>query len=143
MSLTESPTVRRRSRHRLHALLKDFDTVLASEYEALRLRDPDRLQAAVDAKQRLASDIEGLTPQLDVPNTAPGDADEQEEWVAIQRLLGRCALANRTNGAAIDASRCFVTSMLDLLSGQRAGERTYTSTGRLHSQAPRLRFERV
>jgi flagellar biosynthesis/type III secretory pathway chaperone len=144
MSLTPSaPAVRARSRHQLHALLKDFDAVLASEYEALRHRDPERLQTAIQEKQRLASGIEALTPLLDIANAMPGDATEQPEWVAIRNLLGRCALANRTNGAAIDASRCFVTSMLDLMSGQRAGERTYTAAGRLNSHAPRLRFERV
>ena len=144
MSLPPSaPAVRARSRHHLHALLKDFDAVLASEYEALSQRDSERLQTAVHAKQRLASDIEALTPLLDAANTTQGDDTEQPEWAAIRSLLGRCALANRTNGAAIDASRCFVTSMLDLMSGQRTGERTYTAAGRLNSHAPRLRFERV
>ena len=143
MKVTASPPERARSRHRLHALLKDFDSVLASEYEAVRLRDTERLQAAVAAKQRLASDIEQLTPEIEAPGAASQDAAEKEEWAAIQSLLGRCALANRTNGAAIDASRCFMTSMLDLLSGGRTGERTYTAAGRLSKQAPRLRVERV
>jgi flagellar biosynthesis/type III secretory pathway chaperone len=144
MSLTPSvPAVRARSRHQLHALLKDFDAVLASEYEALRHRDPERLQTAVHEKQRLAGDIEALAPLLNMARAAHHDDTEHTEWAAIRNLLGRCALANRTNGAAIDASRCFVTSMLDLMSGQRAGERTYTAAGRLNSHAPRLRFERV
>ena len=144
MSLTPSaPAVRARSRHQLHALLKDFDAVLASEYEALRRRDPERLHTAVHEKQRLAGDIEALAPLLDVARAVQNDDSEQAEWVTIRNLLGRCALANRTNGAAIEASRCFVTSMLDLMSGQRAGERTYTAAGRLNSHAPRLRFERV
>ena len=144
MSLSPSvPAVRARSRHQLHALLKDFDTVLAREYEALRHRDPERLQTAVQEKQRLASDIEALAPLLDASSAVQNENSEQTEWAAIRDLLGRCALANRTNGAAIEASRCFVTSMLDLLSGQRAGERTYTAAGRLHDQAPRLRCERV
>ena len=144
MSLTtSSPAARARSRHQLQALLENFDTVLASEYEALRQRDPERLQVAVDAKQRLASAIEGLAPLLEAPGSVQGEDSEHAQWTAIRGLLGRCALANRTNGAAIEASRCFVTSMLDLLSGQRAGERTYTAAGRLHSHAPRLRFERV
>lgn len=140
MNLTTSAPAAR-SRHQLHALLEDFDAVLAAEYEALRLRDPDRLQTAINAKLRLATDIEALSPLLEA-SSAQGDS-ERTEWAAIRDLLGRCALANRTNGAAIDASRCFVTSLLDLLSGQRAGERTYTAAGRLDSHAPRLRFERV
>ncbi len=143
MSVTSAPAGRARSRHQLHALLKDFDAVLASEYEALRHRDAERLHTAVHEKQRLAGDIEALTPLLDAASAVHHDDTEQAEWAAIRNLLGRCALANRTNGAAIDASRCFVTSMLDLMSGQRAGERTYTAAGRLNSHAPRLRFERV
>jgi len=142
MSLNESAPDPQ-SRHRLHALLKDFDRVLASEYEAVRTRDAERLQSAVDAKQRLTSDIEKLTPQIRPPAASPHNAGEHEEWAAIQRLLGRCALANRTNGAAIDASRSFMTSLLDLLSGRRISERTYTASGRLDSQAQRLRVERV
>lgn len=133
---------RGQTRHRLHALLKDFDQVLATEYEAVRTRDVERLQAAVAAKQQLANDIERLTPHVQSPATVQ-DPAERAEWTAIQQLLGRCALANRTNGAAIDASRCFMTSMLDLLSGQRTRERTYTASGRLASHAPRLRVERV
>lgn len=139
---TSSPVVRARSRHQLHALLQDFDTVLASEYEALRQRDPNRLHTAINAKQRLTNDIEALAHVFEAGSTN-GDDTEQAEWAAIRGLLGRCALANRTNGAAIDASRSFVRSMLDLLSGQHTGERTYTATGRLNSHAPRLRSERV
>ena len=90
MSLTPSaPAVRARSRHQLHALLKDFDTVLASEYEAVRLRDPDRLHTAVNDKQRLASDLEALAPLLAASSSVQDDATEQAEWAAIRGLLGR------------------------------------------------------
>ncbi|MGE3390489.1 MAG: flagellar export chaperone FlgN [Gammaproteobacteria bacterium] len=129
-------------RHQLHALLKDFDAALASEYEAVRQRDTARLEAAVAEKLRLAGDLERLTPQVQPPTTA-GDPREREQWAQIQALLGRCALANRTNGAAIDASRSFMTSMLDLLSGRRPNERTYTAAGRLSRETAAVRFERV
>ena len=102
MSLTtSSPAARARSRDQLQALLENFDTVLASEYEALRQRDPLRLQIAVDAKQRLASAIEGLAPLLEAPGSVQGEDSAHAQWTAIRGLLGRCALANRTNGAEI------------------------------------------
>ena len=129
-------------RHRLHALLRDFDAALASEYEAVRQRDAVRLESAVAEKLRLAGDLERLTPQVQPP-AAESDPRDREQWSQIQALLGRCALANRTNGAAIDASRCFMTSMLDLLSGRRPNERTYTAAGRLSRESAAVRFERV
>lgn len=129
-------------RHRLHALLRDFDAVLASEYEAVRQRDAVKLESAVAEKLRLAGDLERLTPQVQPPADG-SDPRDREQWSQIQTLLGRCALANRTNGAAIDASRCFITSMLDLLSGRRPNERTYTAAGRLSRESAAVRYERV
>lgn len=123
---------RRQARHRLRALLVDFDNVLAREYEALRHRDAGSLETTVADKQRLVSEIDTLThcaapPASDTAN----DPDASEDWLQIRGLLARCALANRTNGAAIAASRCFVTSLLDVLCGRAATERTYNARGRL------------
>ena len=127
---------------RLRALLTDFDAVLSAEYEALRQRDADSLDAAVASKQRLAREIEVLTAHV-TPPPATVDLALLDEWSAIRALLSRCALANRTNGAAIDASRCFITSMLDILSGSNIRERTYTARGRLAAAMPRAGYERI
>lgn len=132
-----------RARHRLHALLQDFDAALASEYDALRKRDPERLRLTVETKQRLAGDLEQLAPHVKAPSDAAADAEDLAQWDEIQRLLSRCALANRSNGAAIEASRAFVNSMLDLMTGRRPGERTYTASGRMETGGSRLRYERV
>ena len=128
---------------RLRALLANFDVALSAEYEALRQRDPDGLQAAISTKQRLANEFDALTPQLTPPAVDTHDPALLEEWDTIRALLARCALANRTNGAAIDASRCFVTSMLDILTGRNARERTYTAQGRLGPAVPQARYDRV
>jgi flagellar biosynthesis/type III secretory pathway chaperone len=69
--------------------------------------------------------------------------EETAEWAQIRTLLARCALANRTNGAAIDASRHFVTSLLDLLTGRRPGERVYDARGRLGDSGRSRAWERV
>ena len=129
-------------RHRLHALLTDFDAVLAVEYDALRRRQPERLADAIAQKQRLAYELDGLGPAVE--DLKPGAAEpEASEWNEIQRLLGRCALANRTNGAAIDASRSFVTSLLDILTGRPTAGRTYTARGHLNATASGGDYTRV
>lgn len=127
---------------RLRALLTEFDAVLSAEYEALRERNADGLDAAISRKQRLARDLDTVTAQVTPPPTI-ADPALLEEWSEIRTLLGRCALANRTNGAAIDASRSFVTSMLDILTGRNVRERTYTARGRLAPAVPRATYERV
>ncbi|MGH8597627.1 MAG: flagellar export chaperone FlgN, partial [Gammaproteobacteria bacterium] len=109
--------------YRLRALLSEFDAVLAAEYEALRERDSERLDDLVEAKHRLTDELEHFAPAVRELRT---QNQEHDDWRLVRDLLARCALANRTNGAAIDASRCFVTSMLDLLTGRHPGERTYT-----------------
>ena len=127
-------------RHRLHALLTDFDAVLAVEYDALRRRDPERLYEAIAHKQRLTAALDGFAPSEALkPGAADTTADD--EWNAIQRLLSRCALANRTNGAAIEASRSFVTSLLDIMTGRSTSERTYTARGRISAATSRSNFE--
>ena len=132
------------ARKTLRALLVDFDRVLSGEYEALRQRDTDGLEAAVVEKQQLVSAISVASSQCTLP---PADAElapeESEEWAQIRALLARCALANRTNGAAIDASRNFVTSLLDLICGHQPGERLYNARGRVGDTGRSRAWDRV
>ncbi len=126
----------------LRALLSRFEIVLATEYEALRTRDTEALYDVIEEKMRLAAEIEQLTPTIKIP-TPQSPAAEQAEWETIRKLLAKCELENRTNGATISANQKFATSMLDIITGRRAVERTYGASGRLSNQAARLRFERV
>ncbi|MCC7123178.1 MAG: flagellar protein FlgN [Gammaproteobacteria bacterium] len=132
------------ARSDLRALLEDFDRVLASEYDALRRRDTAALEDAVQTKQHLVAALGTLGGRSPLP---PADADlspeERAEWGQIRALLARCALANRTNGAAIDASRNFVTSLIDLMTGRRPGERVYDARGRLGDGERSRAWERV
>lgn len=132
------------SRGKLHALLEDFDRVLAHEYEALRRRDTTALEEAVQTKQQLVAALGSMGQQCPLPATGAELAPEETaEWAQIRTLLARCALANRTNGAAIDASRNFVTSLLDLLTGRRPGERVYDARGRLGDSGRSRAWERI
>lgn len=134
----------RDARSTLRALLEDFDRVLASEYEALRRRDTAALEDAVQLKQQLVSSIAALSQECPVPaRDAELSLEDSQEWAQIRALLARCALANRTNGAAIDASRNFVTSLLDLVTGRRPGERVYDARGRLGDNGRSRAWERV
>lgn len=132
------------ARGTLRALLEDFDRVLASEYEALRRRDTAALEHAVETKQQLVTSLGTLGRQCPLPAAdAELSPEETTEWAQIRTLLARCALANRTNGAAVDASRNFVTSLLDLLTGRRPGERVYDARGRLGDGGRSRAWERV
>ena len=132
------------ARKTLRALLEDFDRVLTSEYDALRTRDVDALEEAAASKQQLVGTLATLGRQCPPP---PADAalsvEESAEWAQIRALLARCALANRTNGAAIDASRNFVTSLLDLFCGRRPGERVYDASGRMGDASRSRAWDRV
>jgi flagellar biosynthesis/type III secretory pathway chaperone len=136
------------ARRSLRALLADFDRVLASEYEALRARDTDGLETAVARKQELVGALATASkhcpvPPPDAPVDTAGDPAASVEWAEIRQLLARCALANRTNGAAVDASRNFVNSLLDLLTGRRPGERLYDARGRVGDSGRRRTWESV
>ena len=129
------------ARHRLHALLGEFERVLGEEYAALRTSDPDRVQTLCATKQSLVTEIEAASRGLQSP--AADEPEAQAEWAAIKGLLGRCAIANRTNGTAIEASRSFVSSLLDVLCGRTAGERVYQANGRLGGTQHGRALERV
>jgi|LNFM01.1.fsa_nt_gb flagellar biosynthesis/type III secretory pathway chaperone len=132
------------ARRHLRALLEDFDRVLAGEYEALRQRDNDSLEEAVVAKQQLVEAISTASRQCELPAASAGlNPEESEEWAQIRALLARCALANRTNGAAIDASRHFVNTLLDLLCGQTPGKGLYNARGRVGDAGRTRDWERV
>lgn len=136
------------ARRSLLALLEDFDRVLSSEYEALRTRDTDGLETAVARKQELVGAIAQATRQHPLPGNfaetqLSDDPEASAEWAAIRKLLARCALANRTNGAAVDASRNFVDSLLDLMTGRQPGARLYDARGRCGANARRRTWESV
>ncbi len=132
------------ARAHLRALLMDFDRVLAGEYEALRQRDTGGLEAAVLEKQLLVNAISAASTQCNLPSAGADLAPEaSEDWAQIRALLARCALANRTNGAAIDASRNFVTSLLDLICGHQPGERLYNARGRVGDNGRSRAWDRV
>lgn len=140
----ENGTVRKS----LLALLQDFDRVLAHEYEALRTRDVDGLEAAVSRKQTLVGEIAETSRLCPLPAEGDDagttdDPSASAEWRAIRQLLARCALANRTNGAAVDASRSFVNSLLDLVTGRQPGARLYDARGRVGDTGRRRTWESV
>lgn len=133
------------ARSTLRALLEDFDRVLAREYEALRQRDASAIEDAAHRKQRLVGSLDEAARHCPLPRQdATLTPEETAEWAQIRALLLRCSLANRTNGAAIDASRNFVTSLLDLMLGGRPRGQVYDARGRrLGERGPSRAWERV
>lgn len=125
---------------RLQGLLQDFEAVLAAEYEALRTRDTVRLDSIIARKDSLAAELDDIGRQL--PKPGP-DRDASPEWTEIRALILRCAQANRANGAAIEANRTFVTSLLDVLRGRSPTARTYDARGRLGGSAAGTALEKA
>ncbi|MBI4696219.1 MAG: flagellar protein FlgN [Gammaproteobacteria bacterium] len=125
---------------RLQDLLQDFESVLAAEYEALRTRDTGQLDAAIARKNVLAAELDAIGRQLPPPGP---DLDSSHEWAELRALILRCSQANRANGAAIEANRKFVTSLLDILRGRSATERTYDARGRLGGGAAHSALEKA
>ena len=119
------------ARRALRELLQEFESVLASEYDALLRRDTAQLEVAVSDKQRLTAAL-GETARLCDLQTRGNHPDVavQREWHDIEGLLARCALANQTNGAAVNSSKNLVGSLLDVLSGRSPRARLYDAKGR-------------
>lgn len=134
------------ARETLHTLLRDFEHTLAQEYAALRTRDVAAIEAAVTHKRELTLALNEAASQCDLSalrDVSP-HADEQAAWTEIRALLERCALANRTNGAAVETSKTLTNTLLDLLSGRPAGERLYNARGRVgRSDRPPRAWESV
>ena len=124
------------ARETLQALLVDFERTLAQEYEALRTRNVEALETAVTHKRELTLAISETGSQCDLSalgtdNTDNLDGPDLAYWTEIRALVERCAVANRTNGAAVKTGRTFTNALLDLISGRPAGESLYDARGRV------------
>lgn len=117
----------------LEARLLELTSLLAAEYDAIRERNTDVLARIADDKQTLVARIDAAARNADISSLlADPDARGAEELRALMRGAQH---ANRVNGAAIESSQLFTSSLLDILRGRVPGERTYTARGRLGVQA--------
>lgn len=129
--------VQANARKALHALLAEFEQTLQGEYDALLHRDASGLESAVANKQRLTHALGEASLLGDFENRQKDhDPAAQGEWKVIEDLLGRCARANQTNGAAVTTSKNFVGSLLDVLRGRSPRDRLYDARGRTGHQGP-------
>lgn len=128
------------ARAELEARLLELTSLLEAEYDAIRERDTGELARIADAKQSLVERINAAAGAADV-TTLLDERNPAGEH--LHTLMVRCAQANRINGAAIESSQSFTTSLLDILRGRVPGERTYTSRGRLGAQIEAATLVRV
>lgn len=128
-----SPTAKSLAHAELEARLLELTSLLAAEHDAVRERNMDELTRIADAKQTLVANIDAAARSADTSALlADPDAPGAEE---LRALMRRAQQANRVNGAAIESSQLFTSSLLDILRGRVPGERTYTARGRLGVQA--------
>ena len=128
-----TPNTKSVARAELEARLLELTSLLASEYDAIRERDTEQLARLADDKHALVARIDAAARSADVSAllSDPDTSDVEE----LRALMHRAQHANRVNGAAIESSQLFTSSLLDILRGRVPGERTYTARGRLGVQA--------
>jgi flagellar biosynthesis/type III secretory pathway chaperone len=112
---------------RLTELLRDLQNLLRAEYDALRGRDIDELEAVTQRKSAVLTEIETLSGAV-TETARPGD---DAGWDEIRQILNGCREANLSNGGAIESNRAFVSSLIDVLRGESPRERIYNDSGRL------------
>ncbi len=110
----------------LEQLLAEFASALRDEFEALRERDLERLNAAIARKSELVSALEASTGKF-----CRSGRELAQTWPELAALAAQCAEANRVNGGAIALNRGLVSELLDTLHGPRRAEPTYDAAGRL------------
>ncbi len=130
------------ARAELEARLLELSSLLAVEYDAIRQRDTDQLTRLALDKQQLVERINAASRNTDV-RALLEDEQDPEAGQHLLALMTHAQQANRTNGAAIESSQLFTSSLLDILRGRVPGERTYTSRGRLGVQAETMTLVRV
>lgn len=131
MPATTAPGI---ARAELEARLLELSSLLAAEYDAIRQRDTEQLTRIAHDKQQLVERINAAARSADVRALLETDRDT-EAGQHLHALMTHAQQANRTNGAAIESSQLFTSSLLDILRGRVPGERTYTARGRLGVQA--------
>ena len=115
-------------------LMTELSETLTHEYEALRTRDIDGLEAAVERKSTLIARLESTTDEVYRSHDTDSSLDLLEDWPELREMVVACTLANRTNGGAIELNRGLVANILDTLYGVTRVERTYDAHGHFDQQ---------
>jgi flagellar biosynthesis/type III secretory pathway chaperone len=109
-------------------LLTSLEQALIAESDALRARDVDALERAVESKRRTLGLLARMPP-------AAGDAGSGN--VEAAELLGRCRALNDAAGSAIAVLRQDVNHALELL-GIESEAAGYGSPGGAHRKSRAL-----
>lgn len=115
------------ARGEFEQLLGKLNSILGDELAALRARDVDALEAAVQEKAALIAALEQATGKYCRPGETLPPA-----WTEVRRLAQACAEANRVNGGAITLNHGMVARLIDITHGSRMSPATYTAHGRLN-----------
>lgn len=151
----QEPTLRT-SVERLAALMSGFVELLGLETKALGERNADALHAVAERKLELGADVERATTALEQALRGAGlpagrgglaralaSAELRAIWRQVRRDGKRCAQLNRANGAVIELSRAFNTTLLNLICGREQSCPTYTRAGRVDGAAEKRALARV
>jgi flagellar biosynthesis/type III secretory pathway chaperone len=133
--MTPAPT---RSNESIETLMAALSGALAEEYDALRKRDIDHLEAAIASKSTLVAALESAMQSIGRAGGLEEAGVSAGEVSALRTLASECQLANRANGGAIELNRRLVANLLDTLYGVSRTGQTYDACGRVdQSEAAR------
>jgi flagella synthesis protein FlgN len=129
---------------------RQLEQLLLEESTSLDGRDPDRLQALVERKQRVVGQVEQKTAALRQIIDAAGEAFTPEgvanflqaqqdvaddeasasaRWKRLRALAASCELLNRDNAQAVERSRKRVATALKIIRGDIDDANTYSARG--------------
>ena len=118
----------------IETLMAELSETLVQEYEALRKRDIEGLEAAIEQKSTIVGRLESAAGEIDRSRDELGNKDLLEDWPELREMAADCVVANRTNGGAIELNRGLAANLLDTLYGVSRAERTYDAHGHLDQQ---------
>ena len=119
------------SKETVEALMAEMSGVLSEEFDALRTRDVERLEATAAHKSTIVAALESAAHSIRRSRDAQEGADIADDWPELQALARDCQMANRANGGAIALNRRLVSNLLDTLYGVSREQRTYDAGGHL------------
>lgn len=109
--------------------------ILQDEYQALSLRDYQKLMSMAQAKQILVERLSDLDEQV---RNSPMLL-QHPQWPELRNQIQHCQQQNARNGQLLNRSYQFSRETLGILTGQsHRSDTTYTANGIKQSTAPSL-----
>ena len=108
------------------AALSEIDTILTTEEEALRARDPELLLAAAEHKTAVLAELRDLEAQRQALSTELSG----KQTDVLKEILNRCKAHNMANASLLNAQQQHVDRLLRLVRGDVGPATAYGTNGK-------------